>query len=159
MDRRTVLQGGAAAMGAGVLSTATAKAAERELEALLDRYVALKNARDAGHCDELFTIDYIENTGRNPSGLPALIANWKAQFEGIPDLRVALEDRIIAGDKVVARMTYAGTHTKPFFQGLPPTGKRFTFGTIDIWRVAGGKLAEHWDQVDFAGLARQLRSA
>jgi predicted SnoaL-like aldol condensation-catalyzing enzyme len=29
-------------------------------------------------------------------------------------------------------------------------------GTIDIWRIENGKFAEHWDQVDFAGLQRQL---
>ncbi len=42
----------------------------------------------------------------------------------------------------------------PIFQ---PTGKHLEWGTIDIWRVAGGTFAEHWDQNDFLGLAGQLR--
>jgi predicted SnoaL-like aldol condensation-catalyzing enzyme len=33
-----------------------------------------------------------------------------------------------------------------------------TIRTIDIWRIADGKLAEHWDVVDFAEVDRQLRA-
>jgi predicted ester cyclase len=43
------------------------------------------------------------------------------------------------------------------FVGVEPTGKKVKFGTIDIWRVEDGKLAEHWDQVDFAGILKQLK--
>jgi predicted ester cyclase len=124
--------------------------------ALLTQYVHLKNTKDISRLPELYAEDYIEHTGRNPSGLAALTDNWKSQFQAIPDIKVTLEDAVLAGDKVVARVTYSGTHTVPFFAGIPPTGKAFKFGTIDIWRVAGGKFVEHWDQVDFAGLQRQL---
>ncbi len=41
---------------------------------------------------------------------------------------------------------------------FPPTGKKLTWGDIDIWRVADGKFVEHWDQSDLAGLARQMRA-
>jgi predicted SnoaL-like aldol condensation-catalyzing enzyme len=37
-----------------------------------------------------------------------------------------------------------------------PTGKQVTIKTIDIWRVEGGKLAEHWDVIDIAGIRQQL---
>ena len=37
-----------------------------------------------------------------------------------------------------------------------PTGWKFSLGTINIWRVEGEKIAEHWDLVDFAGLQKQL---
>ena len=74
----------------------------------------------------------------------------------MPDVEARVEDRIIAGDRVVARMSLTATHTQPL-QGIAPTGRRFTLRTIDIWRVENGKFAEHWDIVDFAGLQRQLR--
>ncbi|MEO8154367.1 MAG: ester cyclase [Rhizobacter sp.] len=124
--------------------------------ALVERYAAMKAARDATRLTELYRDNYIENTGRNPSGLAALTENWRAQFAAIPDLQITVHDIIVSGDKVVARVTYSGTHTTPFFAGIPPTGRKFTLGTIDIWRIEGGKFAEHWDQVDFAGLQRQL---
>ena len=79
-----------------------------------------------------------------------------ARGRGVPDVVASVDDRIIAGDKVVARMTFSATHTQPM-QGIAPTGKRFTLRTIDIWRVENGKFAEHWDLVDAAGLQKQLR--
>ncbi|MBV9078779.1 MAG: ester cyclase [Methylobacteriaceae bacterium] len=158
IDRRSVLSAtpllaASAAFGA----TRAAGATDPANAALLRRYIELKNAHDVTHCDEIYAEDYVEHSGRNPSGLPALIKNWMSQFAGIPDVRLTLEDEIFSGDKVVARITYSGTHTRPFLPNLAPTGRAFTFGTIDIWRVAQGKFAEHWDQVDFAGLARQLQ--
>ena len=45
--------------------------------------------------------------------------------------------------------------SRPFL-GIEPTGKQVTINTIDIWRVEGDKLAEHWDVIDIAGLQKQL---
>jgi steroid delta-isomerase-like uncharacterized protein len=123
---------------------------------LVTRYASLKNSHDASRMAELYADGYVEHTGRNPSGLAAATENWKGQFAAIPDIQVDVDDVIASGDKVVARITYTGTHTTPFFGGIPPTGRRFSFGTIDVWRVSNGKFTEHWDQVDFAGLQRQL---
>ena len=134
----------------------TATDAAATSRALVERYAAMKAARDSNQLSELYRDNYLENTGRNPSGIAALTENWRAQFAAIPDLQITVHDIIASGDKVVARITYSGTHTTPFFAGIPPTGRKFTLGTIDIWRVEGGKFAEHWDQVDFAGLQRQL---
>src|SRR5262245_13026503 len=106
--------------------------------ALLDRYAAAINARDTGSFPELFTGTYIQHSGRTPSGLAAQIENFRRIFAAMPDLQFRIEDRIIAGDKVVARNTYAATHTQTI-RGVAPTGKAFSFATIDIWRVEGGK--------------------
>ena len=124
--------------------------------ALLDRYVAAINAHDTSTFGDIHTENYIQHSGRSPNGLSAQIENFRAIFARMPDVQVRLEDRVIQGDKVVARMTFSATHTQPL-QGIAPTGKRFTLRTIDIWRVEEGKLAEHWDIVDYAGLQKQLR--
>ena len=123
---------------------------------LLDRYVAAVNAHDTSAFGEIHTESYIQNSGRNPSGLAAQVENWRGIFGRMPDVRATVEDRIIAGDRVVARMSLAATHTQPI-QGIAPTGRRFVLRTIDIWRVENGKFAEHWDLVDFPGLLKQLR--
>jgi len=60
-----------------------------------------------------------------------------------PDFKVTLDDMIAEGDKVVVRSTWSGTH-KGEFMGIPPTGKKVSFGVIDIIRMAGGKAVEHW---------------
>jgi predicted ester cyclase len=124
--------------------------------ALLDKYVAAVNAHDTSSFPEIHTESYIQHSGRSPSGLAAQIENFRGIFGRMPDVRARVEDRIIAGDKIVARMSFSATHTQPM-QGIAPTGRRFTLRTIDIWRVENGKLAEHWDIVDFAGLQQQLR--
>ena len=90
--------------------------------------------------------------------LAAQIENAKRFFAALPDLKLTIEDRIIEGDKIVARCTYSGTQLGVFL-GVPPTGKWITFGTIDIWRVEEGKFAEHWDQVDFVGVLKQLKAS
>ena len=153
--RHLLLAASAVAAAAPALAAAPGRPTA---EALLARYVALKNAHDATRCAEIYAEDYVEHSGRNPSGLPALIANWQAQFEQMPDLVVTLEDQVFGRDRAVGRFTYSATHTRPIL-GIAPTGRRFSFGTIDIWRVKDGRLAEHWDQVDLAGLLRQLRAA
>ena len=124
--------------------------------ALLDRYVDAANAHDTSAFAELFTESYLQHSGRTPSGLAAQIENFRGIFARMPDLQVRVEDRVVAGDKVVARMAFSATHTQPL-QGIAPTGRRFTLRTIDIWRVENGKFAEHWDLVDVAGLQKQLR--
>jgi predicted ester cyclase len=152
----------AAALAAAATSFAPLTQAQQPADAtstaraLVARYAAFKSARDATRLSEIYPENYIENSGRNASGLAALTENWRGQFAAIPDLQITVHDVIASGDKVVARITYSGTHTTPFFAGIAPTGRKFTLGTIDIWRVEAGKFAEHWDQVDFAGLQRQL---
>jgi steroid delta-isomerase-like uncharacterized protein len=124
---------------------------------LLDRYVAAVNAHDTAPFPDLFTETYIQHSGRSASGLAAQIENFRRILTSMPDLRLRIEDRIIAGDKVVARNTYSATHTQTI-RDIPPTGKGFTFRTIDIWRIENGKFAEHWDLTDTAELLAKLRS-
>jgi steroid delta-isomerase-like uncharacterized protein len=125
--------------------------------ALLEKYVAAVNAHDTSSFPELFTENYVQHSGRSPSGLAAQIDNFRRVFAATPDHQMQVEDRIIAGDRVVARTTHTATHAQTF-RGIPPTGKRFTYRTIDIWRVENGKFAEHWDITDAEEVLRQLRS-
>ena len=124
--------------------------------ALLDKYVAAVNAHDTSTFPEIHTESYIQHSGRSPSGLAAQVENFRGIFGRMPDVQARVEDRVIAGDKVVARMVFAATHTQPLL-GIAPTGRRFELRTIDIWRVENGKFAEQWDIVDYQGLQKQLR--
>jgi predicted ester cyclase len=143
-------------VGFAAENCSAATRAEAIGSALLDKYVAAVNAHDTSSFPEIHTESYIQNSGRSPNGLAAQIENFHGIFSRMPDVQTRVEDRIIAGDKVVARMTFSATHTQPL-QGIAPTGRRFTLRTIDIWRVENGKFAEHWDIVDFPGLQKQLR--
>ena len=72
-----------------------------------------------------------------------------------PDFALTLEEQIAEGDKVANRVVFRGTH-KGHFQGIPPTGKRVTVTAITIERVAGGKIVEHWIEMDALGMMQQL---
>jgi predicted ester cyclase len=59
---------------------------------------------------------------------------------------------------VAAHKTFSGTHLGEFL-GLPPTGRRVTIRVMDFVRYEDGKIAEHWNVVDIAGLMQQLNAA
>jgi steroid delta-isomerase-like uncharacterized protein len=116
------------------------------------------NQGNVGRVDEILAPDFIEREQLPPGmpggreGVKVLTTVMRGAF---PDLKVTIDDVIADGDKVVARQTWSGTH-KGEFMGVPPTGKRVSFGVIDIIRIAGGKFVEHWGQMDGMGLMQQL---
>jgi steroid delta-isomerase-like uncharacterized protein len=126
--------------------------------AISDRYVAAVNAGNAATLPAIFAEDYIQHSGRSPSGLAGQIANFHAIRTVFPNLHLVVEDRIFGDGKLVTRNVFTGTQ-RARFRGFEPTGKLVTIRTIDIWRIADGKLAEHRDVVDFAEVDRQLRGA
>ena len=71
------------------------------------------------------------------------------------DLRFEVEDEIAEGDKVVQRVIMSGRHTGPLM-GLEPTGKQFAVRHVYVWRIADGKIVEHWGSRDDLGLLQQL---
>ena len=85
-------------------------------------------------------------------GVKALTTMLHAAF---PDFEAVIEDIIAEGDRVVVRMTWSGTQQGEFM-GIPATGRRVSFGVIDILRMADGQCVEHWGQMDSMGLMQQL---
>lgn len=107
--------------------------------------------------DELVSADYVDHD--LPPGFPAgregfkqMVAMYRAAF---PDVQMTIEDVVAEGDKVVIRWAAKGTH-KGELMGIPPTNKQVTVTGVDINRLAGGKLAEHWGNFDQMGMMQQL---
>ena len=94
-----------------------------------------------------------------PPGIPSGREGAKQLFSmlrsSFPDLQVTIEDQIAEGDKVVARVTFSGTHQGEFM-GIPPTGRRVAYPVIDILRIAEGQVVEHWAVADMLGLMQQM---
>ena len=74
---------------------------------------------------------------------------------GFPRYELPPDDIIAEGDKVVVRATMRATHLGEFF-GVPATGKEVTMPLIIIYRIADGRIVEHWIQMDVFGLMQQL---
>ena len=73
----------------------------------------------------------------------------------VPDLKIAIDDEIAEGDRVVQHQTCSGTQTGELM-GMPATGKHFVFPEVFIFRVSGGKIAEMWGVGDTMSMMQQL---
>ena len=62
---------------------------------------------------------------------------------------------IVEDERVACRLSITGTHNG-VFQGIPPTGKPIAINAITMFRLAEGKLSEHWISVDMLGLMAQI---
>lgn len=96
-------------------------------------YAKVCNARDLGAIKEFVAEDYIQH---NPH-----IANGRAQLEvflapllkSLPESRTTVVRLMADGDLVMAHVLFQRN----------PNDRGMAF--VDIFRIADGKLAEHWD--------------
>jgi predicted ester cyclase len=119
-------------------------------------YEEVINKRDLDLLGELVRPDYIEHDplpGQG-EGLDGIRGRYSMLIEGL-DPHFTIEDMIAEGDRVVVRWTNSGTNVGEFL-GAPATNLPFTTAGIDIYRVEGAKLAEHWHVVDVYGQMLQL---
>jgi steroid delta-isomerase-like uncharacterized protein len=124
---------------------------------LVHAFVEAWNTRDLDRFDDLMAESCRLRVGGStidcsPAATRAIAEHWLA---GFPDYRFELLDVIAEGDKVVARMPFAGTQTGPVLD-IPATGRSVRVGEIVIFRIAGGKIVEAWEEYDELGLRRQL---
>jgi steroid delta-isomerase-like uncharacterized protein len=75
-----------------------------------------------------------------------------------PDFHNHIDELVAEGERVVARLTYTGTHQGELF-GVAPTGKRVSYAGVAIFRIGAGRIAEGWVLGDVHGLMRQLSGA
>lgn len=147
--------------GKGTEGKATDGAAS-QLEANKEIVRRYQRAFLAGQLDELEALiapDYVDhmeypgqNTGRE--GLLEMAAGTNSAFSGE---RYEEEEYFAEGDRVIERWRMRAKHTGPrAFLGVAPAGKEVTFTGIDIFRLADGKIVEHWSEMDLLGPLQQL---
>lgn len=131
--------------------------AEEANKALLRRYkVDILNSRDIDALGEVAALDYLDHAafpGQAP-GLEGLKQRAATLFRAL-DPRWTIDDIVAERDMVVLRWHHTGSHLGEFL-GIPPTGRPFVFRGIDMYRVEGGKMAEHWNVVDTYGFCQQV---
>lgn len=72
-----------------------------------------------------------------------------------PRYVLVAQDLIAQGDKVAVRARFQGTHAGDLM-GIAPTGKSVDVPFIIIYRLAGGRIAEHWMSIDQMDVLKQL---
>ena len=75
---------------------------------------------------------------------PTLMTETLRWLRGqFPDLHFRIEAIVASGDVVVARVNGEGTNLGPMGP-IPATGRRFSASSSHWFRIADGRLAEHW---------------
>ncbi len=135
--------------------------AVKENKALLERFY--EECFTQGHLamvEDLVAPDYQDSSpglpesvrAAGPDGVKALVSLLRAVF---PDLQVQIEEMIILGNTGTVRATWSGTQQGPLL-GIAPTGRRIAWGSIDIVRLRGGKVAQRYGLLDGLGVLHQL---
>ena len=122
---------------------------------------ALEEIYEAGRlevADELIHPEFVDHQPAHPD-LPAGPESVKEIVRSLHstfgDLRFEVHDEIAEGDKVVQLATMSGRHTGPLM-GHEATGRAFAVRHVYIWRIADGRIIEHWGSRDDLGLLTQL---
>jgi len=110
-----------------------------------------------GVVDEIFHPDFVNHEAgpRTPAGPEGLKVTVRWLRDSFSDLHYDIQDEIVEGDKVVVRVVSSGRQTGEFI-GFKPTGKTFEAQQIHIYRIADGKIIEHWASRDDLGQGIQL---
>ena len=86
---------------------------------------------------------------------PALIEHIETVEAAFPAYEL-IADQIVADQGVAAVYgIFRGTHLGAF-AGIEPTGKTVSVKFMIFYRIVGGRIAEHWLQMDSVGLMAQL---
>lgn len=119
------------------------------------------NRGDESAIDRLFARDGVAhglfdasgNEIVGPAGFKPLVRTMRGALH---DLSVTVEDVISSGDRAAARFVVKAVHRGDTL-GFPATGRTVEFTGMTFIRVKDGKIAEGWNNVDFASMFEQLK--
>lgn len=121
----------------------------------------LMNRLDQGDItaiDDLISVDMV-NHAAGPQGSEGWKQIGSIITDDLGDWTMTHHHFVGEGDLVAHHMTIHGTHrasTMPLLHGVPVTGNRVTWEFMHLWRVADGKIVEHWACRDDVGLLAQV---
>lgn len=123
-------------------------------KAIVQRSYEEFNKGNLDMIDEVFSADCLY-ANRNIRGIEASRGAFASFRNAFPDALFTIDDMVAEGDKVWVRYTFAGTH-KGTYMGVPPTGKKVKNNGIRGYRLADGKIVEHWGLGNDLELMRQM---
>jgi len=96
--------------------------------------------------DELVHRDFADHEPahpEHPTGPESVKQTARRLHGAFGELRFEVDAEIAEDDKVVQLVTMRGRHTGPLM-GRQPTNRAFAVRHVYIWRIADGKIIEHW---------------
>ena len=88
---------------------------------------------------------------------PELATGWREVMNNLPfsEHRIKITDLVAEGNQVAIRVETQGVHSGEW-EGVPPTGKRWTNRGMALARLAGGKIVQFEFLFDELGHLKQL---
>jgi predicted ester cyclase len=163
MPRKTLISLLAVVALIGVYSFAAAQAdtAEADLEAnkeLVHQYVAVLNGHDVDGLDDVLSADFQEHNPFAPEFPPGAEA-FKQLAGGIitafPDVEITVDYILAEGDMVATRHTIVATNEGEF-NGIPASNLPATWTENHLFRIADGKIVEHWAELNVMTILGQI---
>jgi len=110
--------------------------------------------------DELAAPDVVahgltDSRGVQVTGREVFKEFWRGFRDAFPDVRITVEDDLMAGEKMMVRCSVTGTHHGPGL-GVAPTGKRIEFTGMCMARAKDGQIVEAWNSFDFLSFYQQF---
>jgi predicted ester cyclase len=112
-----------------------------DVAALYERYLTRCNEHRVDQLGE-FVSEQVSGSGP-VDGLAAYIDGVKAVCTAFPDYHWELQELVVEGNTIAARLIGQGTHTGPF-SGIAPTGRKVSTQELVIYRIADGKIVQCW---------------
>jgi steroid delta-isomerase-like uncharacterized protein len=131
---------------------------ESENKAVVQRFIdEVLNQGKLETADEIVAEDFVEldplpGQRQGRGGLKEIVALLRTAY---PDMHWSVDETIAAGEKVVTRFTWTGTH-KGDFLGIPATGRPVSVKGVVIDRIVGGKMTDSRILMDNLGMMQQL---
>jgi predicted ester cyclase len=129
----------------------------RDLRRTYESIIAAVSAGDEEVLDRLIAADLVDH---NPvPGQVAGLAGFKywvtTMHDAFPDIDGVVEDTVVEGDKVAARVTWSGTH-RGVFAGVAGTGVAVRIQALHIVQFRDGLAAHWWGTADIFGALTQI---
>ena len=121
-------------------------------KALVRRYREAHNTNNLALLDEIVAADIKSHNGMPglPSGLEGGKMVHRTFLAAFPNGLITSEGLIAEGDQVVERFSFRGTNTGSLMDA-PATSTKVTFTGVSVFRIANGKIVEHWGAHDAFG--------
>lgn len=113
-----------------------------------------------GSIEELVAPEFTSATfGITDDGPARLHAAAERIHGSLQDVEFAIDDLVAEADRVAVRLTASATPTGEFMGVKAAAGRRYSISEAHFFRIADGKIVEHWHLHDAQGLRKQLEGA
>lgn len=125
---------------------------------IICRYIEeVWNQQNFDIIDEFLAADYVDHSLPPHFSGPEGVKQWVKALSASFDEQTIIEDQVTEGDRAMVRLTMRLTH-RGEWRGIPATGKQVEIKGYRAYRLAGGKITEHWALIDGDSLERELRA-